>query len=113
MNFLRNPLQKRYIPTIIALIVGVMCTAVDHGAHRLVPALVWLFIAFSQAASADQPLKPVVFWLYVASGAALAAMAVLMVFVGAWLAAVFAGTIAAFPLSVVFIRQREEKTDVQ
>jgi len=113
MSFFQQPLQKKYLSTFIALVVGVMCTAVDHGAHRLVPALVWLFIAWSQANSADQPLKAIPFWLYVITGAIFAGFAVLMVFVGAFLAAVFAGAIAAFPLSVVFTRQREKKTDVQ
>jgi hypothetical protein len=107
MNFLKNPLQVRYIPVLIALIVGVMCTAVDNGVHRLVPALVWLYIAASQVFSANHSLKALPFWLYVITGAIFSAFAVLMIFVGAFLAAVFAAAIAAFPLSVVFTRSRE------
>ncbi len=113
MSFFQQPFQKKYLPVLIALIVGVMCTAVDHGTHRLVPALVWGFIAFTAIGAAGQPLQTAPFWLYVITGAIFSGFAVLMVFVGAFLAAAFAGAIAAFPLSVVFTRPRKEPDRVQ
>jgi hypothetical protein len=108
MNFFKNPLQSKYFPVLIALIAGVMCTAVDHGAHRVVPIFVWSFFAYSAAFSADQPISAPAFACYIAMASLFIALAVMMVFVHAWLAFAFAAVIGAFPTSVLFTRHRKE-----
>ncbi len=113
MNFFKQPFQKQYIPVLVALLAGVACTAVDHGIHRLVPAFVWLYLATAGVLGAGKPLKTWPFWLCVMMSALWISMAVLMVFVGAFLAAGFAALIGAYPTALLLTRPREEKTDVQ
>jgi len=113
VEFGKNPFQKKYIPVLFAILVSVMCAAVDHGVHRVVPILIGLCFAAMQIQAAGVPLKRGVQLGYIAIGALFSSLAIMMVFVGAWLAFLFAAAFALFPLSVVIVRPLETPKDVQ
>lgn len=109
-NFVSNPFQKTFLPTLVAIVAGVASTAVDHGAHRLVPIFVWTFLAIAGIYGAGKPLTSRSFWLCVLMSAMWSASAIMMVFAGAWLAFAFAAIIALYPTMIVVTRKREEET---
>jgi hypothetical protein len=102
MNFLQNPFQKKYIPVLIALLLGVAATAVTHGVKDLV---VMGVLALFQYLNADKPLTPFYLQGYIVLTAITGALAAYMLFAGAFSAAVVACALCTLPLSILLTRK--------
>ena len=103
MDFFKNPLRVKYLPVLFALLAGVVMSALSGGAY---PLLVMGMFALINIATADQPLGPISFWVYVAFGAVLVSMGIFGAVYKLWMTVLLNFVTAAFPISVVFTRKR-------
>ncbi len=109
-EFLRNPVQMKYLPVFVCLLMAAIFTAITHQAMSV---LIPTALAGMNLISADSPLKKFFYYGYILLAAAFSSMTVMMVFVGALQAAAVAGIVASVPLSILLTRKLEEKHDVQ
>lgn len=102
MTFFQNPFQKKYIPVLIALLLGVAAAAFTHVASNFVA---MGLIALFQWVVADRPLTKPFLYGYIGLAAITVSLAIFSLFVGVFGSAVVSGALSLIPLSIVFTRK--------
>jgi len=102
MSFLQNPFQRKYIPVLVCLVLGVAAFAITHAPKALV---ILGVLAFFNWLSADKPLNGLYLHGYIALAAITLGLAIFSLFVGAFASAITSGAVALLPLSIVFTRK--------
>jgi hypothetical protein len=104
MTFLQNPFRKKYIPVLVAALLGVASFAITHGAMSLI---VMGVLGLFQYLAADKPLTSTNRMGYSILTAILVSMAIYYFFVGVLAATVISGATALLPLSILLTRKVE------
>jgi hypothetical protein len=102
MSFLKNPLQLKYLPVLICMLLGVAAFAITHGPMALV---VMGVMAFFNIKTADQPLNGLYLHGYIALATITSSLAIYGLFVHVFALAITSGAVALLPLSIVFTRK--------
>lgn len=100
-----NPFQVKYIPFLIALLLGVVCGALTHSAYSFV---ICAALGATTLVAAGEPLYRLMYHGFIWCGAALIALSIFALFYRLWASAGFHALFAALPISIVCTRRPKE-----
>lgn len=104
-DFVKNPVQVKFIPTLISLVIGVVCWALNGSFWSFVPPA---GLAAWSALVSDMKLPKLFFWAFILTSAAFFSYGIACAIYRAWAAAGLSLLFGSFPLSILFTHATEE-----
>lgn len=102
---LKKLFQTKYVPVLVAVLIGLVCSLIEHSAKGL---LVYGLVAVMSAFSAGEPLRKFAYYGWIIIGAGLCSLAVMSVVLGLYGSALVDLMFAVYPASVIATRKLKE-----